>query len=167
MTNQIKKLNLTSCYLGGSPFIYDEALATNNSFNQICYIYGDYPITKDSHNEYYLEMCGSYLAPEYLEQAKAYVKSLNPDAVFANDQKDSAFISPKEVIEKIGDSLMKYEKNIILKHLGHYHRIYIGLVKSNLANRYCTDYDTYYPTIQVHEGLYQILKEKQNAAQAV
>lgn len=129
----MKSLDLVMNWKGGLPAVYARNVMDHGDYATVAFVVGSTKGEIVENGQYMIDLISDFNKPEYLEQVKAFLKSINASISFANDHPHGSFLNPQDVLEKADElyKLMNFEKKIILENLDQLHLVYVSAIKNN------------------------------------
>lgn len=129
----MKYLDLVMNWKGGLPAVYARNVMDHGDYATVAFVVGSTKGEIVENGQYMIDLISDFNKPEYLEQVKAFLKSINASISFANDHPHGSFLNPQDVLEKADElyKLMNFEKKIILENLDQLHLVYVSAIKNN------------------------------------
>lgn len=157
----MKPLDLAIGWKGGFPSLYARNVHLHGDYATVAFIVGSIQGELVDNGKYLIDLNSEFNSPEYLSQVKTFLSSINSKISFANDQPNSSFLNPSEVLDKANEiyKLMNFEKQLILGDINKLHLIYVSALKNNKSDNlpqefeYETNSGGLYPIRQVYRAI--------------
>lgn len=129
----MKTLDLGMNWKGGLPAVYARNVMDHGDYATVAFVVGSTQGEIVENGQYLIDLISDFNKPEYLEQVKAFLKSINASISFTNDQPHGSFVDPQKVLNKADElyKLMNFEKRLILEKLDQLHLVYVSAIKNN------------------------------------
>lgn len=154
-----KTLVLGMSNLGGRTSFYARNILRNGDWATVGCIIGEV----HQNSEILISPHKEFNTPEYVDQMKQYLLSINPELTFAHEQKGGGFILADQVIEVTSKyfNLMSFEVDLIKSEKEKLHELYLSAkpkkldqLPSQYAYESC---NSLYPLIQVFRAVTEII----------
>ncbi|WP_411688795.1 hypothetical protein [Acinetobacter indicus] len=163
----MKTLDLGMNWKGGLPAVYARNVMDHGDYATVAFVVGSTKGEIVENGQYMIDLISDFNKPEYLEQVKAYLKSINASISFTNDQPHGSFVDPQEVLNKANElyKLMNFEKRLILENLDQLHLVYISAIKNNKQPELPQEFNYQvmsgglYPFRQVYSAVCALMQE--------
>jgi len=99
----MKTLDLGMNWKGGLPAVYARNVMDHGDYATVAFVVGSTKGEIVENGQYMIDLISDFNKPEYLEQVKAYLKSINASISFTNDQPHGSFVDPQEVLNKANE----------------------------------------------------------------
>ena len=163
----MKTLDLGMNWKGGLPAVYARNVMDHGDYATVAFVVGSTKGEIVENGQYIIDLISDFNKPEYLEQVKAYLKSINASISFTNDQPHGSFVDPQEVLNKANElyKLMNFEKRLILENLDQLHLVYVSAIKNNKQPELPQEFNYQvmsgglYPFRQVYSAVCALMQE--------
>lgn len=163
----MKTLDLGMNWKGGLPAVYARNMMDHGDYATVAFVVGSTKGEIVENGQYMIDLISDFNKPEYLEQVKAYLKSINASISFTNDQPHGSFVDPQEVLNKANElyKLMNFEKRLILENLDQLHLVYVSAIKNNKQPELPQEFNYQvmsgglYPFRQVYSAVCALMQE--------
>lgn len=163
----MKTLDLGMNWKGGLPAVYARNVMDHGDYATVAFVVGSTKGEIVENGQYMIDLISDFNKPEYLEQVKAYLKSINASISFTNDQPHGSFVDPQEVLNKANElyKLMNFEKRLILENLDQLHLVYVSAIKNNKQPELPQEFNYQvmsgglYPFRQVYSAVCALMQE--------
>ena len=163
----MKTLDLGMNWKGGLPAVYARNVMDHGDYATVAFVVGSTKGEIVENGQYMIDLISDFNKPEYLEQVKAYLMSINASISFTNDQPHGSFVDPQEVLNKANElyKLMNFEKRLILENLDQLHLVYVSAIKNNKQPELPQEFNYQvmsgglYPFRQVYSAVCALMQE--------